>query len=82
MNIQEMYDSLTPLESEQFARDNKELIASHLLDADSICLAGYNKDELLKALEGWDIDRILYGAIAGGMDVNDAKTWLERQMME
>lgn len=80
MNIQEMYDSLTPRESEQFARDNKEMIADYLLDADSICLAGYTKDELLKALEGRDIDSILYGAIAGGMDVNDVKNWLERQM--
>lgn len=80
MNIQEMYDSLTPWESEQFARDNKELIADYLLDADSIYLAGYTKDELLKALEGRDIESIIYGAIAGGMEVNDARNWLERQM--
>ena len=80
MNIQEMYDSLTPQESEQFAKNNKEMIENHLLDEDSIYLAGYTKDELLKALEGRDIDSILDGAIAGGMEVNDARNWLGRQM--
>lgn len=82
MNIQEIYDSLTPYERIQFANNNTDIITETLIDDDYIDLSGYSKDELLKELKTRKLVDVLNGAIDSGVTDVEINNWVEKQLMD
>lgn len=80
MNIQEIYDSLTPSERQEFARKNAEVITKSLICDDGIDLSGYSKEELLRVIkERGEIYDVINGMLYAGFDLTELRSWLEKQ---
>lgn len=82
MDLQEIYDSLTPYERQQFANKNVDIITDTIIDDDSVDLSGYSKDELLKELEERDLIDVLNGAIYAGVTEAEINNWVEKQLID
>lgn len=82
MDIQELYDSLTPYERQQFANKNVDVITDTLTDDDSVDLSGYSKEELLKKLKERELVDVLNGAIYAGVTDAEINNWIEKQLMD
>lgn len=77
MDIQDLFESLSPMEQRMFAVNNKESLIEYFLEDNSFDLSGYSKEELVNALKGEDLGSILYGAEC---DINEVKSWLENEL--
>ena len=77
MSIQEIYDSLTPYERQQFASRNIEVIET-LLGDDCIYLSGCSKEELIKDLKDRELTDIVNGMLYVGISEAAISSWLEK----
>lgn len=77
MSIQEIYDSLTPYERQQFASRNIEVIET-LLGDDCIDLSGCSKEELIKELKNRELTDIVNGMLYVGISEAAISSWLEK----
>lgn len=82
MYIQEIYDSLTPFERQEFANNNDEVIKQSLLYDDDLDLSGVSKDELLRTIkERRDLYGVINGIFYAGFSEIELNNWLEKQLM-
>lgn len=82
MNMQDIYDNLTPAERNAFASNNADRIRDTLIEDFGVNLSCYSKEELLEELRGRDLYEIIDGALDAGVTMVDIRNWLEREIRD
>ena len=77
MSIQEIYDSLTTYERQQFAIRNRGVIET-LVGDDCFDLSGCSKEELIKELKNRELTDIVNGMLYVGISEAAISSWLEK----